>query len=318
MFGSENESVRLFDPASRIDYAKFKNYFAGTDCELESLNVWTQIRSFIKGSIEAIKKQSPLSREEFLDTTVIGSRRCRLTTEQRDVAYTAYEKYEKYRKSRGLWDDCDRMAALVIKIAQDRHSRELVARRRVYVDEIQDYTQAEIALFFLICDCGGLFFAGDPAQSVVEGVEFRFEEVRSVAYHLYENDPRYIPKKPLTVTRNFRSHAGILNIAAEVSFTLNEGSCVLIAECHSLPFTDSINPGFGQAVCWISLQRERAPQGRRVVPWTSSDYLSGHEPGLTVGFDYQNSRSRLALHARCLRPRAQSYCGTWYSGVEYS
>ena len=39
----------------------------------------------------------------------------------------------------------------------------------------QDYTQAEIAIFFLMCRRGGLFLAGDTAQSVVEGVEFRFE-----------------------------------------------------------------------------------------------------------------------------------------------
>jgi len=130
----------------------------------------------------------------------------------------------------------------------DPEARAKLTRRRVYVDEIQDYTQAEIALFFLLCGQGGLFLAGDPAQSVsgpvlvtgfivlyvmndlkqftiqvVEGVEFRFEEVRllllmlfaqircnskrclfllpqvrSVAYHLHPDDKRYIPEKPLT------------------------------------------------------------------------------------------------------------------------
>jgi superfamily I DNA/RNA helicase len=50
---------------------------------------------------------------------------------------------------------------------------------KIYVDEIQDSTQAEITLLSL---CSGfefdsLFLAGDNAQSVVEGVDFRFEEV---------------------------------------------------------------------------------------------------------------------------------------------
>lgn len=63
-----------------------------------------------------------------------------------------------------------------------------------------------------------MFFAGDPAQSVVEGVEFRFEEVRSIAYYLLPKDlhNRYLPKKPHKVTVNFRSHSGILSVAAAV------------------------------------------------------------------------------------------------------
>jgi superfamily I DNA/RNA helicase len=43
---------------------------------------------------------------------------------------------------------------------------------KVYVDEVQDYTQAEILLFFKLSGPGDLFLGGDPAQSVVEGVEF--------------------------------------------------------------------------------------------------------------------------------------------------
>lgn len=56
---------------------------------------------------------------------------------------------------------------------------------KVYVDEIQDSTQAEITLLFLSCgfDFDSLFLAGDNAQSVVEGVDFRFEEV---GRHLYQ------------------------------------------------------------------------------------------------------------------------------------
>ena len=51
---------------------------------------------------------------------------------------------------------------------------------KIYVDEIQDSTQIEITLMFLCCGFSfdSLFLAGDNAQSVVEGVDFRFEEVR--------------------------------------------------------------------------------------------------------------------------------------------
>lgn len=200
-----------------MDYHRFKKTFPDLDVGLDYLVIWTQIRSFIKGSIEAVVKGSPLSREEYLDEKVIGYRgRCRLSPEHRHRAYGVFEKYEAAMQASNMWDDCDRIANLLRALQSNHEGRVELARRRVYVDEIQDYTQGEIALFFMLCDRGGLFFAGDPAQSVVEGVEFRFEEVRSVAYHLYPDDKRYIPEKPFTVTRNFRSHTGILNIAAEV------------------------------------------------------------------------------------------------------
>lgn len=51
---------------------------------------------------------------------------------------------------------------------------------KIYVDEIQDSTQAEITLFFLSTgiELNSMFLAGDNAQAVVEGVDFRFEEVK--------------------------------------------------------------------------------------------------------------------------------------------
>lgn len=55
--------------------------------------------------------------------------------------------------------------------------------------------------------------AGDPAQSVVEGTDFRFEEIRSVGYYVAGNRRHLIPEKPKIVNINFRSHAGILNCA---------------------------------------------------------------------------------------------------------
>ena len=92
-----------------------------------------------------------------------------------------------------------------------------MAYDKVYVDEIQDYTQVsiaiflsrsgtdfaskthfrlerlsfkiEIALFFMLCrHHSDLFF--DPAQSVVEDSDFRCEDIRTVAHHLFQNEKR--------------------------------------------------------------------------------------------------------------------------------
>jgi hypothetical protein len=83
--------------------------------------------------------------------------------------------------------------------------------------KVQDYTQAEILLFFrLTSGAGNLFLAGDPAQNVTKGVEFRFDDIRSVGYHIADGDRKLIPDKPQKVNVNFRSHAGILNAASSV------------------------------------------------------------------------------------------------------
>jgi hypothetical protein len=65
-------------------------------------------------------------------------------------------------------------------------------------------------MFFMLCSPKGLFLAGDPAQSVEEGVDFRFEDIRVVADNLFKNDRRNIPDKPTMLKVNFRSHAGVL------------------------------------------------------------------------------------------------------------
>lgn len=137
-----------------------------------------------------------LTLEEYLN---LGEKRSRLTDAQKKKAYSLYERYNSHFLVEGRWDDCDRVASLLKLIGNaDRETREKLSYDKVYVDEIQDYTSAEVALFFLLSRPDGLFLAGDTAQSVVEGVEFRFDDVRSVAHTLYpqDKDRRYIPDKP--------------------------------------------------------------------------------------------------------------------------
>ena len=85
---------------------------------------------------------------------------------------------------------------------------------KLYVDEVQDCTQAELAMFFLLCSGRkGLFLVGGPVQSVFDHVDFRFEDVRSVARQLFGDNRNCIPSKPKSLTTNFRSHAGVLDLA---------------------------------------------------------------------------------------------------------
>ncbi|KAL7575583.1 hypothetical protein ACA910_020154 [Epithemia clementina (nom. ined.)] len=207
----------------RMDFHTFKARVHNTDCGLDPMVSWTQIRSFIKGSVAAVSKGRHLLREEYMG---LGTRHCRLNADQRGLAYDVFEKYERICRLNKFWDDNDRVARILnaLKTPQsyvDEESK--IHRSRLYVDEVQDFTQAEIALFFSLCRPGGLFLAGDPAQSVEEGTDFRFEDIRVVADMIYSSgrenhgkSNKSIPEKPKMLKVNFRSHAGVLNLAAGI------------------------------------------------------------------------------------------------------
>lgn len=91
-----------FPSRNRIDFSRFKEEYGSimvNNFDIDPLTVWTQVRSFIKGSIEALieNEGEPLSKEQYLDTKMMGSKRCRLNMEERENAYAAFQKYEEVR-----------------------------------------------------------------------------------------------------------------------------------------------------------------------------------------------------------------------------
>ena len=114
----------------------------------------------------------------------------------------------------------------------------------MYIDEVQDHTQAELKLFVLLCaEPEGACFTGDTAQAISKGVAFRFTDITTLYFEaakaVTEADtadaeataaaaraagrknvlavippPRFKVPVPLQLTYNYRSHAGILQLAA--------------------------------------------------------------------------------------------------------
>lgn len=82
------------------------------------------------------------------------------------------------------------------------------------MDEVQDLTQAQLKLLFLICDSKdkAFLFSGDTAQTIERGIGFRFCDLRSLFY--FENERKTPEISQLTA--NFRSHSGILNLASSI------------------------------------------------------------------------------------------------------
>ena len=205
-----------------VDYSIFRDKIFPVikgKITLDSLVVWTQIRTHIKGSLEAVLQKEPISLVQYLDTDKFGKDRCKLSVDQRKDVYRIYINYQSELKANDMWDDTDR----VLRILTESKLEPLgtcynqdTDYTKVYVDEIQDCTQAEIILFFLAAgfNSKSLFLAGDPVQSVVPGVDFRFEEIRSIVYQLSNGQDTI--EKPCKLFINYRSHEGILRMAAAV------------------------------------------------------------------------------------------------------
>jgi len=139
----------------------------------------------LKGSIEAVMAAgSGLSLDQYLNTSDFNEKRCQMEESSRREVHSLFLRYQSFLSSNGYWDDGNMTAAVVTALLSIQKTWEGPLYDRVYVDEIQDLTQAEIAVLILAsgCRCESVFFAGDTAQSITQGVEFRFEEVGNDAY----------------------------------------------------------------------------------------------------------------------------------------
>ena len=68
---------------------------------------------------------------------------------------------------------------------------------------MQDSTQCEVALMVIAvgCHADNLWLVGDTAQAVTHGVNFRFDDVRTVVTRVGGKI-----EKPAKLSRNYRSH----------------------------------------------------------------------------------------------------------------
>jgi len=189
--------------------------------------VFTEIISHIKGSCTANEVfDAKLSREAYVSLS--ESRVSSLNIAAREVIYDIFLDYEKMKRMKGEFDISD--------LVSDLHQRATVCGRNVgaqmdfvYIDEVQDLTMRQISLFKYVCKnfAEGFVFAGDTAQTIARGIDFRFEEIRSLFYTEFLPDQNYEPMKKTKgryksisdmfhLNQNFRTHAGVLKLAQSV------------------------------------------------------------------------------------------------------
>ncbi|KAJ1389928.1 hypothetical protein B484DRAFT_409171, partial [Ochromonadaceae sp. CCMP2298] len=204
-------------------FKQFKEIFPSfVKTKLDPLVAWTQIRSFIKGSVGALLGEgegvggssggdgsgsgnsgnsSSGSRALSLSAYLaLAKGRCRLQPAEREEAYKVYVQYEAHLRSKGLWDDCDRVMRIL------RTGLGMLSSNGGWAG---GWGNGGAGMRY-----DRLFLAGDPAQFIVEGVDFRFEEVRGIVYALSQQTVNI--SSPVTLNTNYRSHAGILDCASGV------------------------------------------------------------------------------------------------------
>jgi hypothetical protein len=128
-----------------------------------------------------------------------------------------YEIYEKVKKEGNYYDSMDIVYNLAGRVTDflsmgvTNTDQRMLPIDTLFVDEVQDFTMTELYLLTKLSrDPNNIMLAGDTAQSITEGVAFRFTDVRQIFFELFGG----IEPDLLQLTHNYRSHSGILRLAA--------------------------------------------------------------------------------------------------------
>ena len=201
-----------------------------SDDKTDPLLIWMEIQSFIKGSKEALGSEGGILSEE--DYVMLGKKRApNFPLDRREVykIFRAYKNLINHRDiKRDYFDNCDFIYKLYTRIqAQSVIKVGCTRIHRIYVDEVQDFTHAELSVLVRCCaDPNGFFLAGDTAQSIIKGISFRFKDLVSLFTDLKEvkgNKVKvHVPDEIKKLTVNHRSHSGVTEIATSVTDLLQE------------------------------------------------------------------------------------------------
>jgi len=190
--------------------------------------IFTEIFSYIKGSFAAVQKEEGrLSCEEYVDLPkkMASSFRADLQgVGGRLPVYELFERYEVAKAENRCYDSADLVFHIYSRIKAHGYNGPPIDN--MVVDEVQDFTQAELLVFLEASyDKNQLFLTGDTCQTIARGVGFRFQDVRSMFHEANEAPGPWQGKvgvptvEPLTV--NYRTHTGILKCANSVVDIMN-------------------------------------------------------------------------------------------------
>ncbi|KAK3241414.1 hypothetical protein CYMTET_48820 [Cymbomonas tetramitiformis] len=181
-------------------------------CTLSPNLVWSEIVSFIKGSKDSVEaKDGHLALSEYC---TLGAKRSPNFVGSRPDVYEIFLRYEKRRKQLHAYDMCDAVTHIHRQLGK-MGGYQGVRLHSMYVDEVQDFTEAEMRLLMLVTDDTNRFFlTGDTAQTIARGLSFRFSDLRTLFWDAAQTNPRaHAVRDIYKLVNNYRTHAGILQLA---------------------------------------------------------------------------------------------------------
>ncbi|KAK6537109.1 hypothetical protein TWF694_011308 [Orbilia ellipsospora] len=228
IFLAHQDPSDLDNQNRRVDYGKFnRSYWPSfntlTKKDLSADCVFSEIMGVIKATSTSHLSR-PLSEDEYQALSHRVAPNFRAGPERHTI-YNIYKAYEKRKSSLCEWDDLDRTAKIRSLLAQDGKLSLLLRGQitEVFVDEVQDQRLPEIELLLdLVKDVNCFAFAGDTAQCISRDSCFRFQDLKNLFYQKYEKLGNVTGEKDLaklnlfTLSKNYRTHNGILKLAAKV------------------------------------------------------------------------------------------------------
>lgn len=226
---SSSVALQAFIRIKEVTYDRFCSFYwphfsNKLTKKLDSSRVFTEIISHIKGGLQAAEAcDSKLDREEYLQ--LAEGRVSTLSRQKRDKIYDIFQDYEKMKMERGEYDLADLVIDLHHRLRNERfegHKMDFV-----YIDEVQDLTMRQISLFKYVSRNidEGFVFSGDTAQTIARGIDFRFQDIRSLFYKVFMESASdgYAGRKDkgrlseiFNLRHNFRTHDGVLKLAQSV------------------------------------------------------------------------------------------------------
>ncbi|KAI3939781.1 hypothetical protein MKW92_012567 [Papaver armeniacum] len=229
---SKTFALNAFIRTKEVDYERFSSSYwphfnDRLTKKLDSLTVFIEIISHIKGGIISGRVLDfQLSREDYV--LLSEGRLSTISKEQRKMVYDIFLDYEKKKLLNGEFDLADLVIDLHRRLRNGSYHGDDMDF--IYIDEVQDLTMRQISLFKYLCkNCmEGFAFSGDTAQTIARGIDFRFQDIRSLFYKefllecgsngkgkLKEKDQSSI-SDVLHLNQNFRTHSGILKLSQSV------------------------------------------------------------------------------------------------------
>ncbi|XP_072151284.1 LOW QUALITY PROTEIN: uncharacterized protein [Setaria viridis] len=232
---SKSRALQAFIESKEVTFEKFvASYWPHFNAELtknlDASTVFTEIISHIKGGYKATGPYN--GKLERVDYVMLSDRRfSSLNSKVRDKVYDIFLDYESMKRTAREFDLSDFVCSLHSSLVSEGYNGDLVDF--IYIDEVQDLTMSQLALLKYVCRNfkEGFVFAGDTAQTIARGIDFRFEDVRSLFYTLFLSETEacnqgsnqgtkhgkqvYLADM-FQLSQNFRTHCGVLRMAQSI------------------------------------------------------------------------------------------------------